>query len=179
MTTQPDRPPAVDHETAELAAAAVRKGRDGFILAVRNPAGRWVAFGDYVCTTRDDARMKARAAMAEAGDPSRVAVVAADGTRLRVPTPRALKGAPTLTPLQIRALVILRDHAKGRTPETAWAAFPITRGIGHTVATVPTVQALARRGLAEMHPAEIGRPVRARITDAGRAWLTAKGAPQE
>lgn len=85
-----------DHTTPEEAAAAVRNGRAGYILAVSTPAGRWTAFGDYVATTKEDARMKARVAMVKAGDPSRVVLVDEHNQRLHVPAPRELtrkKGA--------------------------------------------------------------------------------------
>lgn len=87
-----DRP---DFETPEQAAAAIRNGRLGYALAVRNAAGRWQAYAAHLPLTKDGAITSARAAIVLAGDASRVAVVGADGKRLHVPTPRAAKGAPS------------------------------------------------------------------------------------
>lgn len=52
MTT--DRP---EFNTPEEAAATVRNGRAGYVLTLYTPARRWVAFGDYVATTKEDARV--------------------------------------------------------------------------------------------------------------------------
>lgn len=81
------------YSTPEEAAAAVRHGRQGYALCTRTPAGQWVAFEAHISTTKDEARMYARAAMAKALDPARVAVVDERGERLHVAAPRELTQA--------------------------------------------------------------------------------------
>lgn len=81
---------APTYETPEEAAAAVRNGRPGYVLTVRNPSGRWVGHGAYLATTKGDALVSARNAIVTAQDPERVAVVDERGQRLHVPTPRGV-----------------------------------------------------------------------------------------
>lgn len=91
-------------DTPEQAAAAVRNGRAGYVLTIQRPGGLWVAFGEHVCTTKEDARAKARAAILQARDASRIAVIGTDGKRLSMPTPRALKYEAPPTDTELREL---------------------------------------------------------------------------
>lgn len=88
------------HPTPEAAAAAVRRGRSGYIITVRTPAGLWTAYEDFLPSTRTDARTSARCAMETLRDATAVVVVDEQGKRLHVPAPQHLarprprKGGP-------------------------------------------------------------------------------------
>ena len=88
------------YATPEEAAAAVRRGRPGFVLTVCNDAARWVAFEDRLPITKAEAVTLARHAMDRTRDAERVVVLAANGARLHVPAPQHLarprprKGGP-------------------------------------------------------------------------------------
>ena len=88
-TKTPEAP--TDYATPEEAAAAARNGRGGYILTVQTPTARWRAFADTTYTTKGDAIMCARVAMARAGDASRVVLLDAGNRRVHVPAPRELR----------------------------------------------------------------------------------------
>lgn len=89
---------------------------------------------------------------------------------------RGKKSKPTkINDRQSFALAYLRDHADRREDGQGWCAIPVPRPgfCNGTLILESSVLALARRGLAEVHP----NGGVARIIQSGRDWLAANPRP--